>query len=205
MAPIRVGIIGLASGTEVTASPGGGWASSAHLPYLLASPHYEIVALCNSSVESAKIAVKKYDLPTSTKAYGRSEDLANDLDVDLVVCSVRVDRHYKLMKPVLEMGKNAFVEWPLGANLQEAEELTTIAQKSGSTTMVGLQGRIDPGVQKLRELNKGGKIGDVLSTVITAHVGGLGGAFEPPGIEYQAQKAVGGNLLTIVSMHTIDN
>jgi predicted dehydrogenase len=206
MAPIRVGIIGLASGTgEPTASPGGGWASSAHLPYLLASPHFEIVALCNSSVDSAKIAIKKYDLPASTKAYGSSEDLANDPDVDLVVCCVRVDRHYKLMKPVLEKGKNAFVEWPLGANLQEAEEMTAIAKKSGSKTIVGLQGRMDPRVQKLRELVKEGRIGDVQSTIITANAGGQGGAFEPPGIDYLAKKAVGGNLLTIVTIHMIDN
>lgn len=55
MAPIRLGIIGLSS-SAVTS-----WASGAHLPYLL-SPRglakYKIVALCNSSVESAKSAIK---------------------------------------------------------------------------------------------------------------------------------------------------
>lgn len=206
MAPIRVAIIGLSSATgEATASPGGGWAASAHLPYLIANPHYEIVALCNSSIDSAKAAVKKYDLPAKTKTYGSSEDLANDPDVDLVVCCVRVDRHYKLMKPVLEKGKNAFIEWPLGANLQEAEELTAIAHEKGSNTIVGLQGRMDPRVQKLRELIQQGRIGNVQSTTITAHAGGLGGAFEPPGIDYLAKKAVGGNLLTIPMMHTVDS
>lgn len=206
MAPIRVGIIGLSSATgEPSASPGDGWAASAHLPYLLASPHYDIIALCNSSVDSAIAAVKKYGLPSKTKTYGTAEDLANDPDVDLVVCCVRVDRHYKVMKPVLEKGKDAFVEWPLAANLKEAEELTAIAKEKGSRTMVGLQGRMDPRVQKLRELIKDGKMGDVQSTTITANAGGLGGQFEPPGIDYLSKKAVGGNLLTIPTIHTIDN
>jgi predicted dehydrogenase len=206
MAPIRVGIIGLSSATgEATASPGGGWAAGAHLPYLLASPHYEIVALCNSSIDAANIAVKKYELPTNTKTYDNSEDLANDPDVDLVVCCVRVDRHYKLMKPVLEKGKDAFIEWPLAANFQEAEELTSIAQKSGSKTIIGLQGRVDPRVQKLRNLVKEGRIGDVQSTIITADAGGASAEFEPPGIDYLTKKAVGGNLLTIVAMHTLDS
>lgn len=206
MAPIRVGIIGLSSATgEASASPGDGWAASAHLPYLITSPHYAIVALCNSSVDSAKAAVKKYGLPPTTKTYGTPEDLANDPDVDLVVCCVRVDRHYKVMKPVLEKGKDAFIEWPLASNLNEAEELTAIAKEKGSKTMVGLQGRMDPRVQKLRELIKDGKIGDVQSTTITANAGGLGGALEPPGIDYLSKKAVGGNLLTIPAIHTIDN
>lgn len=64
MPPIRVGFIGLSKS---------GWAPNAHLPYLKASPNYEIVALCNSSVESASAAIKQYELPQSTKAYGNPE------------------------------------------------------------------------------------------------------------------------------------
>ena len=64
MAPIKVGFLGLSKS---------GWAPGAHLPYLQASPDYEIVAICNSSVESSKEAIKLYKLPESTKAYGDPE------------------------------------------------------------------------------------------------------------------------------------
>jgi predicted dehydrogenase len=64
MAPIRVGFLGLSKA---------GWARGAHLPYLKASPDYEIVAICNSSVESSKDAIKLYSLPETTKAYGDPE------------------------------------------------------------------------------------------------------------------------------------
>lgn len=76
MAPIRVGIIGLSKNAKTS------WASKAHLPYLLASNgKYEIKALCNSSVDSAKEAIKVYKLPPSTKAYGDPHDIANDPEV----------------------------------------------------------------------------------------------------------------------------
>ncbi len=64
MAPIRVGLLGLSKA---------GWARGAHLPYLQASPDYEIVAICNSSVESSNESIKLYSLPETTKAYGDPE------------------------------------------------------------------------------------------------------------------------------------
>jgi hypothetical protein len=67
--PIRVGLIGL-SGAAAEDYDGTSWTPNAHLPFLRASPHFEIVALLNSSLESAQAAIKKYGLPVETKAYG---------------------------------------------------------------------------------------------------------------------------------------
>ncbi|GAP82862.2 putative oxidoreductase family protein [Rosellinia necatrix] len=106
MAPIRVGIVGLRprpSGDLTPSNQPGYWASVSHLPALRAIPeHYEIVAVCNSSTESANEAIKQFDLPESTKAYGSAEDLANDSSVDLVVVCVGVGKHFKLAKLALE-------------------------------------------------------------------------------------------------------
>jgi predicted dehydrogenase len=75
MSPIRVGLIGL-SGAPPDEYEGVSWTPNAHLPYLKASPDYEIVALLNSSVESAKAAIDRYELPPSTKAYMKPEGLS---------------------------------------------------------------------------------------------------------------------------------
>lgn len=72
MSPIRVGLIGL-SGSPPDKYQGTGWAASAHLPYLLSSDKFALAALCNSSVQSAKNAIKLYNLPESTKTYGSVE------------------------------------------------------------------------------------------------------------------------------------
>lgn len=62
MSPIRIGIIGL--------SPGA-WAANAHLPYLKSSgSKFKIVAVCNSSVESAAKSVKDLGLAEGVKTYG---------------------------------------------------------------------------------------------------------------------------------------
>jgi predicted dehydrogenase len=161
------------------------------------------VALCNSSEKAARVAIKKYHLPETTKAYGDPHALAADPGVDLIVCCVRVDRHYATIKPALEAGKDVFVEWPLAANRKQAEELGAIAAKSGSKTIVGLQTRSSPQIQKIRELIATGAVGKVLSSTYSYQLGFLGD-IEPPGIDYIAKKEVGGNILTVLFAHAAD-
>lgn len=193
MTPIRVGFIGLSASS---------WAGRAHIYYLLASPKFEIVALANSTVESAKSAIKAHSLSPSTKAYGTGEELAADPDVDLVVCSVNVALHYPLIKPALEQGKMAFVEWPLGRNLQEAQELADLARKSGVKTMVGLQGRKSILIAKIKQLVDDGRIGRVLSSTVVATLENFGTGTEVPlGMRYFLDKSQGGNNVTIYFGH----
>lgn len=141
MAPIRVAIIGL-SANAIT-----DWASRAHLPYLL-SPSgrskFQIVALLNSSVAAAKKSIEVFNLSPETRAYGSPEDLAADPDVQLVLCSTRVDKHYETSLPSVKAGKDVFVEWPLAENGAKAGELAKAAREAGGRTIVGLQVSTSP-------------------------------------------------------------
>jgi predicted dehydrogenase len=166
---IRIGFIG--ASVEALA-----WSTGTHIPYLLSpagQEKYEIVALCNSSIASGKAAVSARGLAPNTRVYEDPSVLAADPDVDLVVCSVNVAKHYELIKPALEAGKMVYVEWPLGANLSEAEELAKIAQEKGVKTVVGLQGRMEPLIDTIRSVVNSGKIGDVLSSTIVAAAGNI--------------------------------
>jgi len=193
--PIRIGFIGLSST---------GWAPYSHLPYLQHTKKFEIVAVCNSSVESAKKAIDLYKLPAGTKAYGDAQDIANDPDVDLVVCSVRVDRHYPTLVPSLKAGKNIFVEWPLGKNLKEAEAMLKLSREHKvKHTAVGLQGRFSPVITTLKELLKEGKIGKVLSSSWTGQ-GLMLGQTQPAAVTYITDISIGGNLVTIHFGHAVD-
>lgn len=71
---IKVGFIGLGPG---------GWARGAHLPYLQKGGEYEIVAVCNTSVDSARRAIELYGLNAATKAYGSPEGDHLGLDTKL--------------------------------------------------------------------------------------------------------------------------
>ncbi|KUJ07716.1 putative oxidoreductase [Mollisia scopiformis] len=200
--PIRVALIGLPGG-PISEYEGVSWTANAHLPYLLASPHYEIVALMNSSVASARSAIKRYNLPSSVRAYEDPNELAEDQEVDLVVCSVRVDRHFLTVKPSLEAGKDVFMEWPLDKNVTIAREMMELAAKSGSRTVVGLQAAFDPGMRMMKKYIDDGKLGRVLSsTVFASEING--GETEVKNVRYFMDREVGGNLVSIRFGHAFE-
>ena len=194
MAPIRTAIIGL-SASAITS-----WASSAHLPYLLSArgrEKYTIVALCNSSVEAARRAIETYKLGPETRAYGDPQALADDKDVDLVVCCTRVDVHHQTILPSVKAGKSVFVEWPLAQDAAHARELVEASKASGSYSLVGLQGRISPAIVQLRRLLDQGRIGKVLSSEVKAFGGSLDRELLSSGLKYFTDLDVGGNMVTI--------
>lgn len=124
-------------------------------------------------------------------------DLASDKDVDLVVCTVRVDRHYKTIIPALKAWKDVFVEWPLGKNLQEAQELLQLSKEHNVRfRAVGLQGRFDSTVETLKAVLAEGRIGKVLSSTVNAQ-GLTGGPSEIESRAYLYDRNTGGTLLTI--------
>ncbi|KAI0905368.1 oxidoreductase [Ustulina deusta] len=208
MAPIRVGIIGLRPAPEYSSSrvQPGYWAVIAHLPALRAMPEdYEVIAVCNSSVQSAAAAIKQYGLPESTKAYGSPEDLANDPLVELVVVSVNVGKHLLLAKPALEKKKDVFVEWPLGAGLAESEELSRLASAAGVRTSVGVQARADPIIAKVKDIVESGQIGKVASSSAWVSSGVLPYDFWVEGAEYYLDYKSGGNNFFIYFGHFLDS
>ncbi|KAG9239131.1 putative dehydrogenase [Amylocarpus encephaloides] len=202
MAPIRVGLIGL-SGAPLDEYEGVSWAPNAHLPYLKASPNHEIVALLNSSAESGRQAVIRYNLPPNTKTYEKPEDLAADPDVDLVVCSVRVDRHMLTVKPSIIAGKAVYVEWPLEKNLEIAKEVADLGRKHNVKSIVGIQGAFAPIAQKLKAAIGSGRIGKVLSSTITASSGSSSDT-EVKGVRYFTDRKIGGNPVSIHLGHAFE-
>lgn len=51
--------------------------------------------------------------------------------------------------PAIDAGKYVFVEWALGVSLKEAREIAEAAEKKGVRTMVGLQAKQSPTIQKV--------------------------------------------------------
>lgn len=89
----------------------------------------------------------------------------------------------------------------MAENAVRAEELATLAQKSGSQTIVGLQGRIAPAVLKLKSIVEGGSFGKVLSSSVNAYSPMGGGNSISEGLGYFFDKKVGGNAITIAFGH----
>ncbi|KZL84057.1 oxidoreductase family protein [Colletotrichum incanum] len=201
MAPIRIALIGLSASAKTS------WAAEGHLPYLL-SPrgrqHYTITALLNSSIKAAEAARTHYGLPDDVKAYGDPGALAQDPDVDLVVCNTRIDTHFDVVAPSARAGKAIYVEWPLTQDLESSEELARLVAQSGQGSIAGLQGQVARVVLKIKEVVDSGRIGKVLGSDVEAYGNLLPRDELPEGLAYFAEKKVGGNPVTIAFAHMID-
>src|SRR3954469_16392510 len=154
-AKIRVGIVG------ATVTPGGsGWGANAHVPALHALPDYELKAVCTAHEETAKASAEAFG---AELAFHDFEEMIAHPDVDLIAVVVRVPGHHALVMSALEAGKAVFCEWPLGASVAEAEDMTNLARVRSVATAVGLQARSDPTLMYARELVQQGYIGEILA------------------------------------------
>jgi len=102
----------------------------------------------------------------------------------------------------LNAGKNVFCEWPLGRDVQEAEEMANLAAQRGVKTAVGLQARSDPAIMHARELIQQGYVGQVQAVNYTS----IGQAITERGHGriWQGDRRNGANTLTIAAGHAID-
>ncbi|MCX5181407.1 Gfo/Idh/MocA family protein [Streptomyces sp. NBC_00268] len=129
--------------------------------------------------------------------------MARSEEVDVVVVTVKVPHHLELIRPALEAGKMVFSEWPLGADLAQAEELADLAQRRGVLTAVCLQARSAPPLRYLRDLVADGYVGRVLSTSMLGS-GWIGGATYDDNYAYVLDVTSGATLLSIPFGHSVD-
>ena len=156
MAPskIRLGVIGANVSNQEA------WAPRAHLPAILANPDFELVAVCTTKKASAEESARQYG---ARLAFDNHQEMVACPEVDAVAVVVKTPSHYKPTKDALTAGKHVYTEWPLGANLAEAQELANLARSKGVQAMVGLQARATPAWLYLKELVATGFVGQILS------------------------------------------
>ena len=188
---IRLGIIG--------ANAGYGWSMRAHLPAILALPEFELTAVCTSRPETAAESAKAYG---ARLAFHEYREMVSHPDIDLVSVSVRVPLHRDMVMAALAAGKHVFCEWPLGANLGQAEEMASLARSRGVSHMVGLQARGSPALLRLRELVAEGYVGEMLTCNMTMFLPGL--LQRGINMPWMADRGMGANTLTIATGHAID-
>ncbi len=189
-----MGIVG------ATVTPGGsGWGANAHVPALQHLPDFELRAVCTAHEETARASAAAFGVDL---AFHDIDAMVAHPEVDLVSVSVRVPWHRDLVMAAIRGGKAVFCEWPLGANLAEAEEMASAAAAQSLRTFVGLQGRSDPAIRYARDLVREGYVGEVLGAnlSITSQAQYERGS----GRVWQRLRSNGANTLTISGGHGID-
>jgi predicted dehydrogenase len=100
----------------------------------------------------------------------RHPDIAVEQNFDALLLDPRIKAvavatppctHYGLVRRALLAGKHVLVEKPLATKSSDAEELIDIAAQQGVVLMPGHTFVYSPPVNKVRELIRGGEVGDV--------------------------------------------
>ncbi|MBW8523515.1 Gfo/Idh/MocA family oxidoreductase [Chryseobacterium chendengshani] len=190
--PIRIGFIGL--------NPNAQWASKAHIPALkLLKDDFAVTGVANTSYESAQTSAQTFGIPF---AFENAEALIASEHIDLVVITVKVPYHFKLVKAALQAGKHVYCEHPLGNGLAETVELAELAASKNVVAVTGLQMTVSPEVRYMKQLINDGYLGDVLSTTLI----GSGGNWRDETVSanyYLYDKENGATMLTIPLGHTL--
>ena len=191
-ARLRVGLVG-------ADAKGQGWAPLSHLPALRMLPQYELAAVCTAHADTAAAAAQTYGV---SRAFHDYRVMVRDPEIDVVSVVVRVPNHHDIVMAALEAGKHVYCEWPLGANLAQAQAMADRARERKGKAIVGLQARGDPALRYLRDLAGDGYLGDIVAVSMSMFTGG---ELERPSSRlWDRDRTQGVSALTVRGMHTMD-
>jgi predicted dehydrogenase len=124
----------------------------------LATPALRLEWLCDLDVARASAVLGSSTTVQVTASY---EAVLADPAVAAVAIATPADTHFDLVRMALEAGKHVLVEKPLTPSVAEGEKLAALARSSGLVLMCDHTYCYTPAVQRIRELIRGGEIGDI--------------------------------------------
>lgn len=89
-------------------------------------------------------------------------EILNNPEITAVAVVTPSHTHYKVVKAMLEAGKNVYVEKPISTVAQEAKDLMDLANSKGLVLMVGHLLLYHPAVNRLKMLIEEGVLGDIV-------------------------------------------
>jgi predicted dehydrogenase len=124
----------------------------------MSTPSLSLKWLCDLDLARAQGVTGPYANVQATTSYDR---VLADPGVAAVAIATPAATHSDLVRAALEAGKHVLVEKPLTDSVAEAEKLAVLAEESGLVLMCDHTYCYTPAVQRIRELIRGGEIGDV--------------------------------------------
>ena len=117
---------------------GAGHLGKIHLRLLQESSAYELVGFYDSQPQIAAKISREFGY----RSFSEVDSLLDEVDViDIVTPTIS---HFELAKKALESGLHVFLEKPITATVEEANELVSLAKAKGLLGMVGQVERFNP-------------------------------------------------------------
>ncbi|SHM77712.1 Predicted dehydrogenase [Cyclobacterium lianum] len=118
----------------------------------------ELMAVCSSSDERAKLAAEKFKVP----AYHNLDEFLAHKEIDVVCICTHSGQHLEPAIAAAKSGKHILLEKPIEVSLERADQLIRACEEAGVKLGVIFQNRLKPGYLRMKEAVQAGKIGKLL-------------------------------------------
>ncbi|HIS82586.1 TPA: Gfo/Idh/MocA family oxidoreductase [Candidatus Scatenecus faecavium] len=115
--------------------------------------------VCDIDEENRKKILEMYP---GVKVTDNLNEIINNKEITGVAVVTPSHTHYKIVKAMLEAGKNVYVEKPISTVAQEARDLSQLAHEKGLVLMVGHLLLYHPAVNRLKMLVEEGALGEIV-------------------------------------------
>ncbi len=134
----------------------GWWATTAHIPALLANPRAELVAVCDADTGRLAAAAQEFGIGAT---YADHRELLAREQLDGAIVATPHATHYALARDCLAAGLHTLIEKPMTLYAAHARELVQLAAQNDRELMVGYTWHYNRLVDGLRDLLAGGELG----------------------------------------------
>lgn len=172
---------------------------AAHFPALSGMEDVRIKYACDLIREKAEQKKEKY--PKIENVITDYKEALADPEVETVFVLTPNYAHYTVTMDALAAGKNVLCEKPITINYPLSLEMKQAADKAGKILNIGVCNRYHRSVEKLAQMNKEGKFGEIYHVYCSFRsfrsIPGLGGAFT-------TKEQSGGGVLIDWGIHFLD-
>ncbi len=148
MEPLKFGIIGCSR-----------IAKRSVIPAIIKSEFAELEIIGSRSTDKAKEFASEFNC----EKFGNYDEVISNDSVDVVYISTPIGTHAKWSNKATAAGKHVYVEKSSTHDFESAKEMIESAKENNVRIMEGFMFRFHPQHQKVKELIKNGKIGEVKS------------------------------------------
>ena len=143
-----------------TAVIGTGFVGRVHVEAIRRLGEVELAAIADQSEELARRFGEQLGVE---RALGDYRKLLAEPEIQAVHVCVPNHLHFPVVKDAIQAGKNVLCEKPLALSVQEAAQLTELAQKRNIVNATSYNLRFYPLVQHMRRMVMTGELGEILA------------------------------------------
>ena len=130
-----------------------------HIPAILSTDRYELVALVDPDLSKREIVKKIFNLSNNVNFYSNAKDAIKENDIEVAIIVVPHNKYLPLIELCAHNSVHILKEKPFATSMDEAKVIKSIAEKYNIKIMTCFQRRFHPIYQSFKVmLNQIGKI-----------------------------------------------